>query len=48
MATLTSKIIPGRGFSTISGLYIEVWVKNISQDYLLRDAVTAAVVRVLL
>jgi Tc toxin complex TcA C-terminal TcB-binding domain/Neuraminidase-like domain/Salmonella virulence plasmid 28.1kDa A protein len=40
MATLTSKIIPGRGFSKISGLYVEVWTKNISQDHLLGDAVT--------
>ena len=38
MATLISKIIRGRGLSKTNNLYVEVWVKNTTQDFLLGNA----------
>lgn len=40
MPTLTSKITPGRGFNKINDLYVEVWINDPGQDFLLGAAWT--------
>src|SRR5688572_14042912 len=42
MATLSSKIVSSRGITAINNLYVEVWVRDIKQDFLLGAAISNA------